>query len=48
MARNSKGQYDKLVTLRVVTNGNPEFFDYDVLFAVQDGESVEIVKVEDA
>lgn len=46
--RRSDGKYDKLVTLRVVTAGNPEFFDYDTLFAVDAGESVELVNVEDA
>lgn len=46
--RRSDGKYDKLVTLRVVTAGNPEHFDYDTLFALQAGESVQVVNVEDA
>ena len=46
--RRSDGKYDKLVTLRVITAGNPEFFDYETLFALDTGESVQIVNVEDA
>lgn len=46
--RRSDGKYDKLVTLRVVSEGNPAHFDYDTLFAVGKGESVELVNVEDA
>jgi hypothetical protein len=48
MARNSNGQYDRLVTLRLVTNGDPQYFDYPTLLGLESDEAVEIVNVEDA
>lgn len=50
MARNSKGQYDRLVTLRLVTNGDPQFFDWEqILFGHNpDDETVQVVRVDDA
>ncbi|MCA1799793.1 MAG: hypothetical protein LC650_00680 [Actinobacteria bacterium] len=48
MARNSNGMYDKLVTLRVIAEGDPKLWDWDTLLALDKGESVQIVNVEDA
>lgn len=43
--RNSNGTYDKVVTIRVVTHGDPEQFDWDTLLDIGPEEKVELVKV---
>lgn len=50
MARTSKGQWDRLITLRIITgDGDPQFWDWDVLLDVNTVEdSVQVVNVEDA
>lgn len=48
MARTSNGQYDRLVTLRITANGDPQHYDYERLLKLGDKESVQVVNVEDA
>lgn len=48
MARTSNGQYDRLVTLRLVTDGDPQYWDFTTLFDLNPNESVQVVNVEDA
>lgn len=48
MARNSNGQYDRLVTLRIVTDGDPQYYDWTDLLDLSPEESVQVVNVEDA
>lgn len=48
MARTSKGQYDRLVTLRLVTEGDPQYWDWETLLDLHPDEVVQVVNVEDA
>lgn len=47
MAKRSDGQYDRLVTLRVVAKGDPQHWDWEQIVKPGPKERVEIVKVED-
>lgn len=48
MARNSDGNYDRVITLHLVTEGDPQHWDWETLLDLNPVyEKVEIVKVED-
>ena len=48
MARTSKGQFDRLVTLHLVTNGDPQYFDWEALLKLEGDERVTVANMEDA
>ena len=48
MARNSNGYYDRVITLRLVTEGDSQHWDWETLLDLNPVlEKVEILKVED-
>ena len=48
MARNSNGNYDRVITLRIVAAGDPQHWDWETILDLNPvTEKVEVIKVEE-